>query len=124
MPDLTNDQEIYSIEQISEQIAIVFANSYVNPISFLPSIEEQLASMNFSGEVVFDLLLSNGETFNRIVASNAVQGKVDRKAFKIVDFSSLDGVVAEKIKAFYKSNDVLVQSNFILLDEEKEVLLR
>ena len=115
--------ETYSIEQVSEQTAVVFANTYVNPISFLPSIEEQLASMSFSGEVVFDLLLSNGEAFNRIVASNAVEGKVDRKAFKIVDLGGLDEVVVEKIKAFYKSNEALVGSNCILSDEEKEALL-
>jgi hypothetical protein len=124
MQNSMRDREIYSIEKVSDTTAVVFANSYVNPISFLPYIEEQLASMSFSGEVIFDLLLSNGHTFNRIVASSVVQGKVDRKAFKIVDLSSLGKVVAQKIKAFYKSNDVLVQSNFILSDEEKEFLLR
>jgi hypothetical protein len=124
MQDLMNDRACFSIEKVSDTTAVVFANSYVNPVSFMPYIEEQLASMNFSGEVIFDLLLSNGYSFNRILATNAVEGKVDRKAFKIVDLSSLGKVVAQKIEAFYKSNDVLVQSNFILSDEEKEFLLR
>ncbi len=126
------DQEIYSlaqplfwrIEKVSTTTAIVFANSYVNTISFLPRIEEQLASMNFSGEVIFDLLFSNGNAFNRIAVSNAVRGKVDRKAFRIVSLSSLEEVVLEKIKAFYESNSALLESNFILSDQEKEALLR
>ncbi len=119
-----NDQEIYLIEKVSDTAAIVFANSYVNPMSFLPYIEEQLVSMSFSGEVVFDLLLCNGYSFNRILTSEAVEGKVDRKAFKIIDHSSLGEVVLERIEAFYKSNKQLVEGNFILLDEEKEALLR
>jgi hypothetical protein len=122
--DSMNDRETYSIEKVSDTTAIVFANSYVNPISFLPCIEEQLVAMNFSGEVVFDLLLSNGHASNRIVASSMADGKIDRKAFKVVEFKSLDAAVLEKIKAFYKSNGAFVQSNFILSDEEKEALLR
>jgi hypothetical protein len=123
LEDSMDDRGCFSIEKVSDT-AIVFANSYVNPVSFMPYIEEQLASLNFSGDVIFDLLLSNGHASNRIVASSMADGRIDRKAFKVVDLSSLGKAVLEKIKAFYKSNGDLVQSNFILSDEEKEVLLR
>jgi Antitoxin to bacterial toxin RNase LS or RnlA len=124
LEDSMNNRGCFSIEKVSDATAVVFANSYVNPISFLQYIEEQLASLNFSGEVVLDLLLSNGHASNRTIAGHMADGRIDRKAFKVVEFNSLDAAVLEKIKAFYKSNGALVQSNFILSDEEKETLLR
>jgi hypothetical protein len=121
--DLINDREIYSIEKVSEQIVIIFANSYVNPMSFLTYIEEKLVFMSFTGEVVFDLLLCNGNTENRILVGNVIQGKIDREAWRIVSASSLQEIVLERVQVFYKSNDVLVQRNFILSDQEKKILL-
>lgn len=124
MQDLVPGQEIFTIEKVSEMTVVVFANSYINTMSFLPYIEERLVATSFTGEIIFDLLLSNGHNFDRILASSAAGGKINRQALKIVDFSSLEKVVTEKIEAFYKFNSAFVQQNLILSDEEKAVLVR
>jgi Antitoxin to bacterial toxin RNase LS or RnlA len=116
-------KELYQIEKISDRVVVVFSTSYINPISYLPTIEEDLGKMASSGKVIFDLLLSNGHSFNRFVEVAVCKGKVDRRSMKVVDSSSLDKNIISKTDDFYKAHPLLVESNHILLDEEKHDLM-
>jgi Antitoxin to bacterial toxin RNase LS or RnlA len=116
-------KELYQIEKISDRVVVVFSTTYVNPISYLPAIEKDLGKMDSSGKIIFDLLLSNGHSFNRFVEVAVCKGKVDRRSMKVVDFSSLDKLIISKTDDFYKSHPLLVESNHILLDEEKHDLM-
>jgi Antitoxin to bacterial toxin RNase LS or RnlA len=116
-------KELYQIEKISDRIVVVFSTTYVNPISYLPTIEEDLCEMDSSGKIIFDLLLSNGHSFNRFVEGAVCKGKVDRRSMKVVDSSSLDNIIISKTDDFYKAHPLLVESNHILLDEEKHNLM-
>lgn len=114
-----NIKELYQIEKISDQVVVVFATTYVNPISYLPTIEEDLGNMGSSGKIIFDLLLSNGHSFNRFVEGATYDGKIDWKSMKVVDSDNLDKIVINKTEDFYKSHPSLVESSNILLGEEK-----
>jgi hypothetical protein len=116
-------KELYQIEKISDRVVVVFSTTYINPISYLPAIEEDLGKMDSSGKIIFDLLLSNGYSFNRFVEVAVYKGKVDRKSMKVVDSASLDKIIISKTDDFYKSHPSLVERNHILLDEEKHDLM-
>lgn len=118
-----NVKELYKVERVSEEITIIFCTTYVNPISHLPNIEQELKKMNFNGKVIFDLLLSNGYTSNRFVEANVFKAKVDRRSMKVIAPSSIDNSLIDKTYDFYKTHPYLLDNNNILLDEEKYYLV-
>ena len=120
---MMNVKELYQVEMISDQVVVIFCTTYINPISYLQIIEEDLSKINFSGKIIFDLLLSNGYSSNRFVEAEASEAKVNRRSMKVIDSSNLDEFLLGKTHDFYKSHPYLVESNSILLDEQKYHLL-
>lgn len=116
-------QDLYQIERICKQVVIIFCTTYKNPISYLPSIEQELSKINFSGKIIFDLLLSNGYSSNRFVEADVFEAQVNRRSMKVIDFSKLDDFLIEKNHEFYKSHPYLLETNSILLNEEKYYLI-
>ena len=51
----------------SDERVVVLANSYVNPLSNVMMITMELSKMKYTGEVLFDLLMSNGFSPNRFL---------------------------------------------------------
>lgn len=120
---MMNVKELYQVQIVSDRVVMIFCTTYINPISYLPLIEEGLSKINFSGKIIFDLLLSNGYSSNRFVEADVSEAKVIRRSMKVIDPSSLDKWLLEKTYDFYKSHPFLVESNTILLDEEKYYLI-
>lgn len=120
---MINFKELYKIEKISDQVVLAVCTTYINPISYLPIIEEDLSRINFTGKIIFDLLLSNGYNTNRFVEADVNEAKVDRKSMKVIDISSLDKTLIDRTYKFYKTHSDLVNNSNILLDEEKYYLL-
>jgi len=83
-------QEIYQIMQVWENTLVVVCLSYMNPISYLPKIEDDLEKIHFSGKLIFDLLGCNGDSENRFVEANVNCGMVDRKTMRVINRSNLD----------------------------------
>jgi hypothetical protein len=120
---MMNVKELYQVERISAQVVVIFCTTYINPISYLSIIEEDLSKINFTGKIIFDLLLSNGYSSNRFVEVDVSEAKVNRCSMKVIDSSNLDEFILEKTHDFYKSHPYLVESNSILLDEQKYHLI-
>lgn len=118
-----NIKELYQVERISDQVVIIFCTTYTNPISYLPSIEEDLGKMNFSGKVIFDLLLSNGYSPNRFIEADINKSKINRRSMRVIESSNLDKLIISKALEFYRSHSQLVERNNILLEEEKYHLM-
>jgi hypothetical protein len=116
---MINAKQIYQIERISTCMIIVFSMTYMNPISYLPTIEKDLGELNFSGKIIFDLLLSNGNSSNRFVEASVNKAKIDRRSMKVIGHSSLEPSFIKKTKEFYKSHQSILDNSCILLDEEK-----
>jgi hypothetical protein len=109
----------YQIQKVGE-IALVFCTGYENPISKLQKIERDLS--NFTGKVIFDLLLCNGNSSNRFAEAQISQGKVNRGSMKIVGRLDLDQSTVERIEKFYQGNGKLIEESLILDDQEKELM--
>jgi hypothetical protein len=118
-----NPKELYHIEIISKKVVMIFCTTYINPISYLPTIEQDLNKLDFTGAVFFDLLLSNGYSFNRFAETLIYGGKIDRKSIRIIDSSELENIILLKANNFYKSHAYLVERNNILMEEEKYYLI-
>jgi Antitoxin to bacterial toxin RNase LS or RnlA len=123
-------QDTFQINHISSDIAVIIATSYINPISFLPQLEADLADWDgekytpFNGCVFIDLALCNGaNAFNRFVKSHVVDGKFDRAGMKVVPINTVHLGARGMACVFYRLNPQIVAENQILSDEEKESIL-
>lgn len=62
----------------------IFATTSINPLSVLSAIEEILKERGESYFVLFDLLLSNGETSNRYISAFFDGKKFQHDTFKLI----------------------------------------
>ena len=66
---------------------IVFSTSYISPLKFIKEIEEELSNqVNTEIEVIFDLLLSSGNSKERTVKQFMMENNLIEKAFNILMF--------------------------------------
>ncbi|SNR71864.1 type II toxin-antitoxin system RnlB family antitoxin [Flavobacterium sp. ov086] len=84
--------------------------NYNNPINQLNEISKELVYFNFEGKVVFDLLLTNGNSSGRFLISSFTNSKFEMSSFRKT-------VVAKNIRneiiIYYKKNQEYL-SNSIL----------
>ena len=116
-------EDLYQIERISDQVAMIFCTTYVNPISYLSRIEKDLSKQDFDGEILFDLLLANGCSSNRFVQAEVKEGKIDRSSAKVIEHSCLGEALLEKVREFHVNHSHLIEKSNILTEEEKYNLL-
>ena len=103
-----------------KEYALVIGTSYESPLSALPSIEEELRSMNYNGNVVFDLLLSNGKASNRFVRLNFDRNSFDHNSFQVVYQVGND--LQEISRSFFRKNKELLNRG-VLTDQERFSIL-
>jgi hypothetical protein len=85
----------------------IFATSGTNPLSGISEIEKQLAKRDGPCSVLFDLLLSNGETSNRYISAFFDGTRFNPESFKTVQ--SLPKEFKKIASEFYARNRTKVQ---------------
>lgn len=106
----------YSIEfnTMVKYSAVIYSASYVSPLDDLLLIEEDLRFHVLKGTyVLFDLLLSNGENYNRFVEGFFDGKTVKQESLKIVDIAGKELELINKHyagKARILNNSVLTPS--------------
>lgn len=92
---------MYQIEtNLIPDTVVVFSTSYLNPISEIPALEQDLRQMHTGKTtILFDLLLSNGNEFNRFVQASF--DGTDICDLRIVPVHTLDETV---FNLFYKQH--------------------
>ena len=100
---------------------VIFSTFFMSPLDFLEEIEKELSmQINEEKEVIFDLLLSNGNNSNRY-------GKAiyDRKKFKHGSFESISIPKEDELRKFsmqyYKEHTDYV-NNSILSSAQKYLI--
>lgn len=73
----------------NQYAAVVIAADYQNPLQELSSVVDELRKKEISGEILFDLLCSNGEEWNRFASMKFNGCMFERKTFQIIDFESI-----------------------------------
>lgn len=105
----------YNLEH-TKLCIIVSSVSYESPLQDLPEIESCLKVKNYIGNVVFDLLCSNGDELNRFVTMNFNGSFFNRRTLKALEKPSND--LISKQKDFYRQNKAFI-SNSILSSKLK-----
>lgn len=103
---------------IKESNCLVLSTSYINPLSNLDMVEEELKNKKYNGKVFFDLLLSNGKNKNRFIKAIYSSG------FNKNDFLEVETIplkLLELSKSFYENNLNLIE-NSILTKSQKFLL--
>lgn len=94
---------IYENRKILQYNAIAYSTSLINPLSNLCEVSNILKCNHInSGHILFDLLLSNGENFNRFVAGYYNGIELERESLEIIQISDIE--ILKVINLFYKGN--------------------
>lgn len=101
----------YQVKKYNNFDCIVFSVSEYNPTDFLSSIEHDLIENNYIGDVIFDLLLANGNNYNRYL-----KAKFDGKVFKSDSYTLIEDPKYELKKRsldFYRDNINFLENSII-----------
>lgn len=102
--------EIRKINDLNAYSSLIFSTCYLNPLDNLCEIEEILKSQG-QGKVLFDLLLSNGNTSNRFIEAVFDGEKFITSSFKIP--KCIDKSIKELSSQYYKDNEQFWNSNIV-----------
>lgn len=98
---------------------LIFSTSYVSLTEQLPDVIRTLKSIDFKGLVIFDLLLSNGNSLNRFISSTF--DGISFNDFVILNDQKEIQEVRGISSAFYSQNHEFVE-NSILSKSEKRLI--
>ena len=113
--------EVKIIEQNNSVYGLVFSTSFISPLKFLTEIEEELGSkVHERIEVVFDFLLSSGNTNERF-AKVIFDGKsFDKSSFQFIKLEKKN-TIRDLAADFYKTSIGHVD-NSILTSVQKKLV--
>ncbi|RYM59473.1 hypothetical protein BSQ98_21155 [Serratia liquefaciens] len=96
---------------------IVVATGYSNPLSCLSAVAKRLESEAFKGDVLFDLLCSNGFESNRF-ASISFDGKsFARNTFSVIDEHNLPNELVKKQNTFLSEHSDFLSNSVLSRNE-------
>lgn len=108
-------QKMFEILYVEKHSAIVINKTYCTISCFLNELEMELERDNFQGNILFDLLLSNGlysknrfmsTTFNNFRLDDNIQIKEELETYYLM-----------KISSFYKRNIAILKSGILQKSE-------
>lgn len=115
---------IYKIRQIESPVfsVVVYATSFENPLQELSNISNELFSMfQTPCTVLFDLLLSNGNEFNRFIVGKFDGVSIDYSSLEIIELK--DENTVQQIDSYYHEKyDYL--NNSILTTRQKTLFAK
>lgn len=97
---------------------VVYPTTYINPLAKPSTLNMQLKEQNVdAGFILFDLLLCNGENFNRFAKAYYDGTKIVSSSIELVDITDEEVQIVEQYYAQNKSalkKGVLVPSEYLL----------
>lgn len=101
----------YKIKEVNDfkYKLIIFSTDYISPIDYLSEIEDYLKTKNYLGEIIFDLLLVNGNSENRFIEAFFNGEKFNRKSFMIAN--KLSNEIKNVTTEFYFNNLSIVENS-------------
>ena len=99
------------IEFKSDYKYVILATSYENPIEELENIEDELEAKEYSGKVLFDLLLCNGMNSSRFV-----EIKFNGECFDLsssITIKNPNNSIKEDIHQYFKDKPALLENSVL-----------
>lgn len=109
----------------SGTIAIVTAISYESPLSSLSEIEQELASLlgyNANGEVLFDLVCSNGIEWNRFISLQLKDGAFQINTASVIDPCKIPQKLLEEQASIFTRNPQYIRDSVLTLEEMTHIV--
>lgn len=109
-------KEIKIVERkVLDNDYIVFPTSYINPMIDISSLEIILHNeINLPCKVLVDLLLCNGNNFNRFVRFQFNGKEIDKKTIEIV---KLNAAEENDVNSFYRENKKFIKNGVLTPSE-------
>jgi hypothetical protein len=102
--------EIGSLNKRKKQ-AIVYSTNYLRMEEYMNEVALFLKEKSFRGKVIFDLLLSNGNSFNRFIEVFFNGDNFDSKTIKVIN--NIDDNIINKSLDFYNSHLSLLENSVL-----------
>lgn len=105
--------KLYHIEKLDKEgyPYIIFSKSYVSPIEVLESLEHELKEIRVKGKIIFDLLLSNGDSPDRYFEADFDGSQIDKKSFRQVN--SISNKVKQISNKYYYDRLNLLENSVL-----------
>lgn len=119
--DIMNNLEIEKLNN-SKYEYLVLLTSYVDSLADISEIVKYLQKKNcVSGELLFDLLLVNGNSFNRFVEVYYDGRSLNPDTYNIVE--DIDLAIKNKTKSIIKRNMEYLSSSVLTNSEKREIIM-
>ena len=93
-----NEITIRKLDSIDEYDYIIYPSSYINPLSKIKRLNEKLKNkINYPCTLLFDLLLCNGDNFNRFAKAYYDGEKIIRDSIEVVKIEGKELEIIEKV---------------------------
>ncbi|CAG37895.1 type II toxin-antitoxin system RnlB family antitoxin [Desulfotalea psychrophila] len=106
---LISNYKIYHQERLNS--VVVYSTSSYSPMNSLGALERELGQLGARCEVVFDLLLSNGNAKDRFYRIDFMGKRFDRKSLEILENPSRE--LQKKALDFYSTNHELLDNSIL-----------
>lgn len=104
----------------SDSRKVVVATSYVSPLSEIASISDELREISYKGDVIFDLLLSNGFSSNRFLRISFNGEILEHSGIEIL--TQMESNILNEIYTFLSENPHYIKASS-LPEPQKYALL-
>lgn len=101
----------YKVENYNDIGCMIFSTSEYNPTDFLSNIEKDLIERKYIGNVIFDLLLSNGNNYNRYIEANFDGTCFNSNSYELIESPKLE--LKKKSLNFYRENINFLENSIL-----------
>lgn len=97
--------------QVLDNDYIVIPDSYINPLANISCLERELAdSLSVPCKILVDLLLCNGENYNRFVSLNFDGMKIQKESVQIIELNFHE---QKSVNEFYVENRKVIKNGVL-----------
>lgn len=112
--------EIAKLNNSKYKYLILFTSN-IESIMDVEGVSSCLRKNNcLPGELLFDLLLVNGNAFNRFVEAYYDGEKLDPKTYNIVDV--VDSSITNRAKTFFRNNSKFLNNSILTMPEKRKIM--
>lgn len=95
---------LVDIQRVSSTKFIAYATSYLNPLSDMMEVSREISSIISSPcELLFDLLLANGDSFNRYAICKFDGKNILRESIDIIEEDQIDDTSKHRMVEYYRA---------------------
>ena len=116
-----NNLEIEKLNNSKYEYLVLFT-SYADSLADISEIVKYLQKKNcVSGELLFDLLLVNGNSFNRFVEAYYDGRNLNPDTYNIVE--NIDSTIKNRTKLIIKRNMKYLSNSVLTNSEKREIIM-